>query len=155
MAGLSKGVKIAAIFAAIGIAVGIGASLALTRNNEIQQRIAEDGDAFDELSLAEKTKLLSYLTVGINYKHRLTVGEEGIFIGNAKGGSPPYQYEWKFSDGTTYTTQNMTRSFDSPGTYEGRFTATDSAGDSRYSSFTIQAVESMPESANSTQDADR
>jgi hypothetical protein len=151
MAGLSKGVKFAAIFAAIGIAVGIGATLALTRNNEILQRVAEDGDPFDELSLAEKTKLLSYLSVGINYKHRLLVGEESDFISNTKGGSPPYQYEWKFSDGATYATQNVTRSFDSPGTYEGRFTATDSAGESRYSSFTIQAIESMPEAANSTQ----
>lgn len=142
MAGLSKGVKIAAIFAAVGIVAGIGISFMLTRSPDIQQRVAEDGDSFDDLSLAEKNKIFGYLSVGIGYKNTLAVGEEGDFVGSAKGGSPPYKYEWKFSDGVSYTTVNMTRSFDSPGTYEGRFTATDSAGAQRYSSFTIEVVNS-------------
>ena len=141
MAGLGKGVKMAAVFVAVGIAAGVGISMMIARSPELQQRVAEDGDAFDELSLEERAELLAYLSTGIQYKHRVAVGEESNFTGSAKGGSPPYQYEWQFSDGATYATQNVTRAFDSPGTYDGRFNVRDSAGDLKFSSFTIQVVE--------------
>ena len=63
-----------------------------------------------------------------NYNATLAVGEEGAFLGVARGGKEPYTFEWKFSDGLTLTGQNVTRSFDVPGTYHFEVTVTDADG---------------------------
>lgn len=145
MMNMSRSVKLSIIFLTVGIAIGISAFYILSQDSdsEIQQRAVseEDGDPFDALSIEERAKRLAYLSVGIYYKHRLAVDEEFPFTAAAKGGKPPYEFEWKFSDGAIYSVQNITRSFAAVGNYTGEFTATDSAGDSRSNTFRIQVIE--------------
>jgi outer membrane protein assembly factor BamB len=56
------------------------------------------------------------------------VSESIQFIGDAFGGTPPYQYYWDFGDGNTSEEQNPTHSYADVGTYMAIFTVTDSEG---------------------------
>ena len=124
MIAMSTTTKLAIIFSAIGIAAGIGITLVTVYNQTLvlmfQRLVSENGD----------NKSVGGLSFAIreNYKARLAVGEVGAFIGNAKGGKVPYTFEWKFSDGLTLMGQNVTRSFDSQGTYYFQVTVTDADG---------------------------
>jgi hypothetical protein len=123
---MSRVAKLAIIFSAIGVAVGIGVTIAIVYNQTVVaifQRIAgQDGDSnqFDE---EEPLGYLSY------YKAILAVGEEGTYNAHAKFGEAPFSFEWKFSDGLTLTGQNVTRSFELPGKYSFYLTVTDGNGE--------------------------
>jgi PKD repeat protein len=56
------------------------------------------------------------------------VSESIQFIGDAFGGTPPYQYHWDFGDGTTSEEQNPAHSFADIGTFLAMFSVTDSEG---------------------------
>lgn len=126
MTAMSRVAKLAIIFSAIGVAVGIGVTIAIVYNQTVVaifQRIAgQDGDSnqFDE---EEPLGYLSY------YKAILAVGEEGTYNAHAKFGKAPFSFEWKFSDGLTLTGQNVTRSFELPGKYSFYLTVTDGNGE--------------------------
>jgi PKD repeat protein len=53
------------------------------------------------------------------------------FIGDAFGGTPPYQYYWDFGDGNTSEEQNPTHSYADIGTYMALFTVIDSEENTR------------------------
>jgi hypothetical protein len=121
MTAMSRQVKMAIIFSAIGAAAGIGVTIAIVYNQtvgEMLQRLvgAEEGD---------KEYTLGYST---HYSGILAVGEEGTYSAVAKSEKPPFSYEWKFSDGLTLTGQKVTRSFDLPGMYSFDLTVTDATG---------------------------
>ncbi len=121
---MSRIVKSAIFFSAIGIAAGIGIMLIIVNDQTLRQIFqpivneSSDNISGDNLSFAIRE----------NYKARLAVGEEGAFLGNARGGKEPYMFEWKFSDGLTLIGQNVTRSFNVPGTYHFQVTVTDADG---------------------------
>lgn len=126
MVAVSRTVKSAIFFSAIGIAAGIGILLLIVDEQTL-------GRVFQPLvggSSDENKQGGSSLPFAIrqDYKARLAVGEEGIFKGVARGGKEPYTFEWKFSDGLTLTGQNVTRSFDVPGTYQIEVTVADADG---------------------------
>ena len=83
MTAMSRVAKLAIIFSAIGVAVGISVTIAIVYNQTVVaifQRIAgQDGDSnqFDE---EEPLGYLSY------YKAILAVGEEGTYNAHAKFG---------------------------------------------------------------------
>lgn len=138
MVALAKGTKWAIIFAGIGVAAGVGITLALLQPQGIQQREVVYGD---ENPWFNPSFLQSYnenLRTGAHYKSMLAVGEDGFFYSDAKGGKEPYKFEWKFSDGVVLTTQNATRSFDSPGTYTAQLTVTDADGQKQDSNITVK-----------------
>jgi hypothetical protein len=126
MTAMSKTVKSAIFFSAIGIAVGIGIMLLIVDDQTL-------GRIFQPLvggSSKDNEQGGNSLPFAIrhNYNATLAVGEEGAFLGVARGGKEPYTFEWKFSDGLTLTGQNVTRSFDVPGTYHFEVTVTDADG---------------------------
>ena len=142
MTSVSRKAKLAIIFSAIGLAVGIVVTIAIVYNQTVVaifQRIAgQDGDSnqFDE---EEPLGYLSY------YKAILAVGEEGTYAALAKFGKAPFSFEWKFSDGLTLTGQNVTRSFDLPGKYSFYLTVTDGNGDkARSTELYTNVVQEMP-----------
>lgn len=140
MVGLAKGTKMAMLFGAIGVAAGVGITLALLQQNEIQQSEVvynDDNPWFDPLFLQSYQE---NLRVGSHYKAQLAVGEEGFFNAAAKGGKEPYQFEWKFSDGITLTAQNATRSFGSAGNYSAQLTVTDADGQQEEQSLAFEVV---------------
>jgi len=121
----SKTVKSAIFFAIIAIAVGVGLMLLIVNNQTLrgmfQPLVAGlSGDRQGDNSLP--------FAIRENYNAKLAVGEEGAFHGVARGGKEPYKFEWKFSDGLTLTGQNVTRSFNVPGTYHIEVTVTDADG---------------------------
>lgn len=132
----NKITKIALIFVGIGIAVGLAMALLV-----MQLEPTEEGDPYDRLSLSERTALVSsFVSASAKYKSKIVVNEDSSFTSAGQGGKPPYQYEWKFSDGITSSLQNMTRSFPSIGSYSGQITVKDSAGKTGQSSFTVEVV---------------
>ena len=127
MIAMSRTVKSAIFFSAIGIAVGIGIMLlivdAQTLGRIFQPLLVggtNDGNNQGGNSLP--------FAIRQNYNTTLAVGEDGAFLGVARGGKEPYTFEWKFSDGLTLTGQNVTRSFDVPGIYHFEVTVTDADG---------------------------
>jgi PKD repeat protein len=135
---LAKGTKWAIIFAGIGVAAGVGITLAVLQPQAIQQREVIYGD---ENPWFNPSFLQSYnenLRTGAHYKSTLAVGEEGFFYADAKGGKEPYQFEWKFSDGVVLIAQNATRSFDSPGTYSAQLTVSDADGQKQDSNISVK-----------------
>lgn len=129
-----KGTKLAVVLVGIGVAAGVGISFAVVQstNTDIYQRVVED----DDNPWLDSLFLKSYqenLRTGVHYKSQLAVGEEGFFNADAKGGKLPYQFEWKFSDGAILTTQNITRSFDTPGRYDIQLIVTDAQGQKKIS----------------------
>lgn len=139
--------KMAIIFVGIGVAAGLGIALAVMSQMPGQgvfQRIAENDDIYGgDISLEERVKMLGYLSVSTHYKSQAEVGEDTTFVSAARGGTPPYQTEWKFSDGFTANTQNVTRSFSAPGQYDGQLIVKDSAGNTQDASITIRIVPSQ------------
>jgi len=150
MTAMSRQVKMAIIFSAIGAAVGIGVTIAIVYNQTVValfQRIAgedDDSNQFDE----EPLGFLSY------YKAILAVGEEGTFEAYSKFGKAPFSFEWKFSDGLILTGQNVTRSFELPGKYSFYLTVTDGTGEKVTSTeLYTNVVQEMPKenvTANAT-----
>lgn len=146
---MSKGIKFAIIFGAIGIAVGIGITLVIVDNQTegmVFQRAIDDSD---DNPWNDPAFIQSYnvnVRTGAYYKTSLAVGEEGFFISNAKGGKEPYTYEWKFSDGVTMNAANVTRSFDSEGTYYFDLIVTDANGKQGKSTVMhIDVLQELPE----------
>ena len=124
MVAISRTVKSAIFFSAIGIAAGIGIILLIVDNQTLlgifNPLVGESVDNEQEGNLP--------FAIRQNYNATLPVGEEGVFLGLANGGKEPYTFEWKFSDGLTLTGQNVTRSFDSAGRYQFEVTVTDADG---------------------------
>lgn len=128
---MSSSKKFAIIFGAVGIAVGIGFTLLVVDNQTegmVFQRVSEDNDDNPFLNPSFLEKYNENVRTGAKYKTTLAVGEEGYFISSAKGGKEPYTFEWKFSDGVTMNAANVTRSFDSVGTYYFDLIVTDANG---------------------------
>jgi hypothetical protein len=125
MVGMSRTVKSAIFFSAVGIAVGLGVMLLLV-NNQTLRGIFQPlvGGSSGNQQGANSPPF----AIRENYKAKLALGEEGAFRGVAGGGKEPYTFEWKFSDGLTLTGQNVTRSFNVPGTYHIEVTVTDADG---------------------------
>lgn len=121
---MSRTLKSAIFFSAVGIAVGLGIMLVIMGNQTLrsifQPLVGGSRDNIQENMLPFATRE--------NYKAKLAVGEEGAFLGVARGGKEPYKFEWTFSDGLTLTGQNVTRSFNVPGTYYFEVTVTDADG---------------------------
>lgn len=121
---MSRAVKSAIFFSAVGIAVGLGIMLVIVGNQTLR-------GIFQPLvggSSSDKQENSFPFAIRENYNAKLAVGEEGAFHGVARGGKEPYKFEWKFSDGLTLTGQNVTRSFNVPGTYHIEVTVTDADG---------------------------
>ncbi|MGH9990151.1 MAG: PKD domain-containing protein [Nitrososphaera sp.] len=151
MIAMSRVSKLAIIFSAIGVAVGIGVTIAIVYNQGVGAMFqplvgGEDDDSnnFDE----EPLGFLSH------YKAILAVGEEGTYDAHSKFGKAPYSFEWKFSDGLTLTGENVTRSFELPGKYSFYLTVTDGNGDKATSTeLYTNVVQEMPKeevTANTT-----
>jgi hypothetical protein len=120
---------LAIVFAGIGVAVGVGVTLAMQPRGIMQGEV----DYSDENSFMNPLFLESYnenVRIGSHYKSKVAAGEESFFRADAKGGEEPYRFEWKFSDGVILTAQNVTRSFDSAGSYTVQLTVTDSKNQS-------------------------
>jgi hypothetical protein len=124
MTEMSRTAKMAVIFSAVGAAVAIGTLVVVVDNQTLgsmfQRLVGKGGDI--------KQAGAPQYAFRANYKATLVVGEEGAYVGVARGGKEPYTYEWRFSDGLTLTGQNVTRSFDSPGKYYFNLTITDADG---------------------------
>ena len=147
MVAFTKGTKLAIVVGVIGIVAGIGITLTIVNNQTegmIFQRVVEDDNPWTSPSF-----LKSYnenVRTGAYYKTRLAVGEEGFFISSAKGGNEPYTFEWKFSDGVTFSTANTTRSFDLPGRYNFDLIVTDSNGkQGKSTAMYVDVVEQLPQ----------
>src|SRR5919109_2661867 len=101
----------AVIFRAVGAAVAIGTLIVVVDNQTVgpmfQRLVGKGGDI--------KQAGAPQYSFRANYKAILAVGEEGAFVGIARGGKEPYTYEWRFSDGLTFNGEKVKRSFDSPG----------------------------------------
>jgi hypothetical protein len=152
MTAMSKTVKSAIFFSVIGIAVGIGITLLIVDDQTL-------GRIFQPLvggSSGDNEQGGNSLPFAIrqNYNATVPVGEEGVFLGVASGGKEPYTFEWKFSDGLTLTGQNVTRSFDVPGTYHFEVTVTDADGRQvKSTNPTINVLQELPKedgTANAT-----
>ena len=125
-----KGTKMAAIFVGVGIAVGVAVSFAIISSQNQGNVFAREVDDGENLFL-DPEFLKTYeanLRTGAHYKSEVVVGQEAFFVSDAKGGKQPYTFEWKFGDGVVLTTQNATRTFDTPGTYHFDLTVTDADG---------------------------
>jgi len=129
MTSLSKSTKMAIIFGAIGIAVGIGVTTILIKaevSSEIDQDRISDSKLSNDLLLKS---VKEHVRPAINHKSTLVVGEVGIFSADASGGHRPYHFEWDFGDGSpTSTLQNVTHPFSSAGEYKVQLTGIDSVG---------------------------
>ena len=122
---MSRAVKSAIFFSAVGIAVGLGIMLLIVNNQTLRgifQPLVGGSSGNQQGGNSPP------FAIRENYKAKLALGEEGAFRGVAGGGREPYTFEWKFSDGLTLTGQNVTRSFDVPGTYDFEVTVTDADG---------------------------
>ena len=152
---MSRGTKFAIIFGAIGVAVGVGITLAVVDGQTegmVFQRVVEDSDDNPFLNPAF-LKTYNDVRTGAHYKTRLAVGEEGFFISSGKGGKEPYTFEWKFSDGVIMNAANVTRSFDSANRYYFDLIVTDAEGKQGKSPHMyVDVLEKLPteEAANST-----
>lgn len=124
MVAMSSTVKSAIFFSAIGIAAGIGIMLLIV---DAQTLLGVINPLIGESVDNEQGGNLPF-AIRQNYNATLPVGEEGVFLGLANGGKEPYTFEWRFSDGPTFTGQNVTRSFDAPGIYHFEVTVTDADG---------------------------
>ena len=151
MVAMSRTVKSAIFYSAVGIAAGIGIMLLIVDDQTLQgifqplvggSNVNEQGDSNLPFAIRQ------------NYNATLAVGEEGAFLGQARGGKEPYTFEWKFSDGLTLTGQNVTRSFDVPGTYHFEVTVTDAYGKQvKSTNPTINVLQELPKgngTANAT-----
>lgn len=152
MIALTRGTKLAMLFGGIGIAAGIGITLAVVsaqEGGEVQWNVVEDTRAPWE---GVFKNIQETVRPSIKEKSQLYVGEEGLFKADARGGDKPYQFIWNFDDGYTSTVQNVTHSFESPGKHEVQLTAKDAMGRLGVISTTVQVL-TMPEeqTANSTQ----
>lgn len=141
-----KGTRLAVVLVGIGVAAGVGISFAVVQstNTDIYQRVVED----DDNPWLDSLFLKSYeenLRTGVHYKSQLAIGEEGFFNADAKGGKLPYQFEWKFSNGTILTTQNITRSFDTPGRYDIQLIVTDAQGQKKISQIHTNVISDKTE----------
>jgi len=121
---MSRAVKSAIFFSAVGIAVGLGIMLVIVGNQTLRGIVQPLVGG----SSSDKQENSFPFAIRENYNAKLAVGEEGVFHGVARGGKEPYKFEWKFSDGLTLTGQNVTRSFNVPGTYHIEVTVTDADG---------------------------
>jgi len=152
MVAMSRTVKSAIFFSAIGIAAGIGIMLLLV-DYQTLGRIFQPlvGGSSDDNEQGDNNLPFA---IRQNYNATLAVGEEGAFLGLARGGKDPYTFEWKFSDGLTLTGQNVTRSFDVPGTYHFEVTVTDADGKQvKSKNPTINVLQELPKedrTANAT-----
>ncbi len=124
MVAMSSTVKSAIFFSAMGIAAGIGIMLLIV---DAQTLLGVINPLIGESVDNEQGGNLPF-AIRQNYNATLPVGEEGVFLGLANGGKEPYTFEWRFSDGPTFTGQNVTRSFDAPGIYHFEVTVTDADG---------------------------
>jgi hypothetical protein len=143
MVAMSRTVKSAIFFSAIGIAAGIGIMLLIVDDQTLlgifQPLVGGSSDDNEQ----GNNKLP--FAIRQNYNATFTVGEEGAFLGVARGGKEPYIFEWKFSDGLTLTGQNVTRSFDVPGTYRFEVTVTDADGKQvKSTNPTINVLQELP-----------
>lgn len=134
---MSKGTRMALVFAAIGVAAGVGITFAV-----MSQLSNQDVDDIYEnnLSLEDRLKRTGFLSISTQYRSNPEEGKETTFVSKATGGKPPYQIEWKFSDGFTSNMQNVTRTFSEPGQYSGVVTAKDSAGAVEQASISFEVV---------------
>lgn len=150
MIAMSRTVKSAIFFSAIGIVAAVGIMLVIVDDQTLrwifQPLVSESSDNKQGDNLA--------FAIRENYKARLAVGEEGAFFGTASGGKEPYTFEWKFSDGLTLTGQNVTRSFDVLGTYHFEVTVTDADGKQvKSTNLTFNVLQELPKgdgTANAT-----
>lgn len=123
MVAMSRTTRLAIIFSAIAIAVIIGIMIA---SNQTLAGIFQLGASEDnENNIVPFDQSFAFTT---KYQTTLAVGEEGTFNGSARNGKEPYKFEWKFSNGVALTGQNITHSFNSPGTYYFDLTVTDADG---------------------------
>ncbi len=136
MIAVTKSLKVAIIFAVVGVAGGVGIATALDREPpQIQQGEIEyeGGNPFlDPMFFKSFQETVRPMA---NYKSTLVVGEEGFYTADVKGGKEPYQYEWKFSDGVVLNGQSVRRSFDAPGSYDVLLRVTDAA--ERFNTLTL------------------
>jgi hypothetical protein len=117
---MSRTIRLAIIFSAIAIAVGISIMLVTGYNKTLT-------GFFLGAESEDKGYTLGFST---HYSGILAVGEEGTYSAIAKSEKkPPFSFEWKFSDGLTLTGQNVTRSFELPGKYSFYLTVTDGNGE--------------------------
>ena len=122
---MSRTVKSAIFFSAVGIAFGLGIILVILGDQTLRgifQPLVGGSSGNQQGGNSPP------FAIRENYKAKLALGEEGAFRGVAGGGKEPYTFEWKFSDGLTLTGQNVTRSFNVPGTYHIEVTVTDADG---------------------------
>jgi PKD repeat protein len=84
--------------------------------------------------------------------NRPTVADDVSFNVELAGGTPPFTYDWAFSDGGRSTAQNTTHRFHAPGVYNVHVTVTDAVGSAPTHTVTI-AVAALPESTLSTSSA--
>lgn len=154
MTAMSKGTKSAIIFGAVGIAVGVGITLVVVNNQTeglVFQWAVEDDNPWDDPAFFEKYN--ENVRTGAYYKTKLAVGQEGFFNSSAKGGKEPYTFEWKFSDGVTMNTANITRSFDPVGRYYFELIVTDVNGkQGKSTAMYVDVLQESPKdgTANST-----
>jgi hypothetical protein len=75
------------------------------------------------------------------------VGEDILFHGEVKGGTPPYTYLWHFGDGTTSTLQDPRHHYDHVGNYTVSLNVTDDMGNDGYdrTAVTIRNMSKIPE----------
>jgi hypothetical protein len=134
---MSRTIRLAIIFSAIAIAVGIIISIMLvTGYNKTLAGL------FLGTVGQDKGYTLGFST---HYSGMLAVGEEGTYSADAKSEKAPISFEWRFSDGLTLTGQKVTRSFDLPGKYLFNLTVTDSTGKKVTSTqLTTNVVQEMP-----------
>lgn len=129
MTAMSKTVKSAIFYIAVGIAVVVGIMFFIVYTQNLGtpffQRAADEENGGSD-SLGGSVPTLGYL---IHSKAIVPVGIEAPFDAHSKFGKPPYTFEWKFSDGLTLTGENITRRFDSPGRYFFNLTIADGNGD--------------------------
>ena len=154
MFALSRTLKSAIFFGAIVIAAGIGILLLVVDAQtlgRIFQPLVGGGSSNDNRQGGNNDLPFA---IRHNYNATLAVGEEGSFLGVARGGKEPYTFEWKFSDGLTLTGQNVTRSFNVPGTYHFEVTVTD-ADDKQVKSRnpTINVLLELPKEGGTTTNA--
>jgi hypothetical protein len=145
MTAMSKGTKMAIMFGAIGVAVGIGITLFVVNNQTegvVFQRAVDEGDApwNDPLFFKNYQETIRMSSA---YHSKYAVGEQAKFTAGVIGGTEPYQFEWKFSDDMIFRGEKVTRSFDTPGKYSALINAQDAKG--AKSSITIR-FEVVPES---------
>jgi uncharacterized membrane protein len=78
---------------------------------------------------------------------KIRVGEDAPFFGAAKGGTPPYQFEWDFGDGSVSQVQNATHVYTQVGNYTVTLTVSDSKGAAQDVAHTVNVY---PPDANFT-----